>query len=181
MGACKKCRRDHAPVSLAEWTWQMRDLKPKPPGAGWVLWMLASHMDPRTGCGFASRDLLAADANVSTDTVDRALTWAQDRFILYRAARGHRVKSGVAPASEWRLISMSQLRNGAELATDPTPQSARPNSANKPTQLRTGADPGKTSQATPSTGAAARRTSLLEDLNTKARAETGDGEVTPAT
>jgi len=132
--ACRNCSRDHAPVSLAEWSWTVRDITPKPPGGYLgVLWMLASRMDARTGCGYASRDLLAADAGVGIDTVDRALDWARRNLLVHRAARGHRIKNGVSAASEWQLQRLTQLRSVAEL--EPTQL------RNGPTQLRKMADP----------------------------------------
>src|SRR5258706_14634885 len=150
--ACRNCSRDHAPVSLAEWSWTVRDITPKPPGGYLgVLWMLASRMDPRTGCGYASRDLLAADAGVGIDTVDRVLDWARRNLLVHRAARGHRIKNGVSAASEWQLQRLTQLRSVAELEPtqlrkrpDPTPQNGRPNSAKWPTQLRRRGSPRET-------------------------------------
>ncbi len=90
-------------------------------------------MDARTGCGYASRDLLAADAGVGIDTVDRALDWARRNLLVHRAARGHRIKNGVSAASEWQLQRLTQLRSVAEL--EPTQL------RNGPTQLRKMADP----------------------------------------
>src|SRR5258706_16446340 len=140
--ACRNCSRDHAPVSLAEWSWTVRDITPKPPGGYLgVLWMLASRMDPKTGCGYASRDLLAADAGVGIDTVDRALDWGRRNLLVHRAARGHRIKNGVSAASEWQLERLTQLRTVAEPTQlrkrpDPTPQNGRLNSAGEVAQER---------------------------------------------
>jgi hypothetical protein len=146
MGTCSECSRGHDRVSMPEWSWLVRDLKPKPPPAYLaVLWMLSARLNAGTGCGWVPREMLADDAGVSTDTVDRALAWARSLLILHRAARGHNVNRATARASEWQLLSPSQLRTGADLAGESTPQSVRVNSARvrpqeRPTQESAAAD-----------------------------------------
>jgi hypothetical protein len=115
--ACRKCRRDHAPVTLAEWSWRMRDHKPKPRGATvGIVWTLAAILDPATGCGWASRATVADKTGESEAGVKRALRWAQDQFLIVRVKRGNRVTDDRMAASEWRLIGQTQHRNDAALA-----------------------------------------------------------------
>src|SRR5258706_13818804 len=101
--ACRNCSRDHAPVSLAEWSWTVRDITPKPPGGYLgVLWMLASRMDARTGCGYASRDLLAADPGVGIDTVDRPLGGGRRNLPANRRAPAQRINTARSAAATAR-------------------------------------------------------------------------------
>src|ERR1022692_2276493 len=107
-GPCK-CAREHDPVSLAEWTWQMRELKPKPPpGYLGILWMLAARLDVRTGCGWASVRDLSELSGAGRNTVLRATAWARNHGLLARTARGHRVTDERDAASQWQLLDAGQ-------------------------------------------------------------------------
>ena len=140
MTACPNCRRHHDPVSRAEWTWRVRDTKPKPPGSGLaVLWMLASRMDPATGCGFASVRDLADLTGVSDDTVGRATGWALERFLLRRARRGHRVKDGAYPATEWQLQLPEPNPHGRGLG-EPKPAEEPTQTGRREAQVRPSQD-----------------------------------------
>lgn len=102
---CPRCRLEHEPVDLAQWLWLVRDTKPKPPGGqqAALVW-LASRMNRRTGCGWASNDVIAKDAEVSQDVVERATKWARSHLLLHRAKKGGRNWSGDAPVSLWHLL-----------------------------------------------------------------------------
>jgi hypothetical protein len=103
-GTCHRCGREHGPVSLAEWSWAIRDGK-KPPGAqGLVLWMLATRLDPATGCGWTTEDDLADLSQAGIRTVRAALRWAQDNLLLRRTVRGHHTGTGQSTGSHWVLL-----------------------------------------------------------------------------
>ncbi len=106
---CSRCRLDHDPVSFAEWAWHLRDdIKPadKPPGGQIaILLMLASRLDPRTGCGWTTRDQLAEDVGgADPKTVTAATEWAAGRGLLHRQVRGHNITPGRSTASMWILL-----------------------------------------------------------------------------
>lgn len=135
--ACKKCQREHEPVSLAEWLWQLRDFKPKPPpGQLAVLCMVLARLDAKTGCGWVSGEQTMTDTGLEApDTVQRALKWARDNFLIRRVTRGHRTGDGTALASQWQLLRQVQHRNDAAL-TQPQDRSgavlAQPQSRERP-------------------------------------------------
>jgi hypothetical protein len=70
---------------------------------------LALRLDWKTGEGYASIADLAADADCGPATVKRAITWARDRGLLERTARGHSIGRGSsAKASEYLTRIPSQ-------------------------------------------------------------------------
>lgn len=106
MGSCPRCRHDHPPVSFAAWAWGVRDTKPHPPPQQLaVLFMLGSHMDPLTGCGWTTREQLAADAGAGKTTISDAIAWAAAHFLLRKLERGHRRGDGTTTGTWWALAS----------------------------------------------------------------------------
>src|SRR5712691_8528835 len=121
--ACRRCGREHQPVTLAEWSWMVRDLAAKPAAAHLaVLWFFATRLDGSTGCGFASNKDLAQLTGLSHDTVQRAMKWALEHGIVHRAIRGHRLGDGTKTSSEWHLLLPPQPRTGAALSAASTTQ-----------------------------------------------------------
>jgi hypothetical protein len=97
-------------LSFAAWSWAVRDTKEKPPaGQLGVLFMLGSHMDPVTGCGWASREDLIRECKVAKDTVTRATIWAIEQGLLRNLVRGHRKGDGKPTYSRWALIDPNVL------------------------------------------------------------------------
>lgn len=122
-----------------------------------VLLCLALRMDWRTGTGFASAAQLAADADASEDTAQRATTWARGHELLYRTRRGHRTGDGQVVASEWELTLPSQTRTGAGLSGPQTRSGRASNPQGPPSQTRTGAAPSRPSPSRPRSSAARAR------------------------
>lgn len=106
MGSCPNpdCTHDHPPVSFAAWAWAVRDTKPHPPAQQLaVLFMLASRLDPATGCGWTTREHLTADAGVGKTTAGLALAWAAEHFLLRKLERGHYRGDGTTTGTWWAL------------------------------------------------------------------------------
>lgn len=120
---CRRCHLEHPPVRVDRWQWWLRDTKPKPPAAQLaVLLLLSTRLDSRTGCGWTANSVLAADAGVSEDVVERATKWARDRFMVHQARRGHRITEERATGSLWFLMPPPQPRASAGLGTEPNPR-----------------------------------------------------------
>ena len=83
-------------MSYTPWTWALRDAlgrdpKEQPPaGQVAVIVMLASHLNPETGCGWVSRGDLLRVLPVSKDTVTAAAQWAIGHLFLRRLVTGRR-------------------------------------------------------------------------------------------
>lgn len=106
MGTCPNpdCAHAHPPVTFAAWAWAVRDTKPHPPAQQLaVLFMLASRLDPVTGCGWTTREQLTADTGVGKTTAGAALAWAAEHFLLRKLERGHYRGDGTTTGTWWAL------------------------------------------------------------------------------
>jgi hypothetical protein len=85
------------------WQKAVRD-HPDRPQPAWchVLWCLALRLGWKTGTGYASIEVLAADAGCSASTVKRATDWARKAGLLVQTSQGGRRGTEVR-ASEWML------------------------------------------------------------------------------
>ena len=117
MTKCPKCGMEHEPFGVLRWLWLFRDTKPKPPGTGGlVLAMLATRMDPKTGCGWTTDPDLAELAEVdSLRTVYGATRWARDRLLMYRARKGYRITGQRGQKSLWILTDPAREPTGNRL------------------------------------------------------------------
>jgi hypothetical protein len=112
-----------------------RDYQPKPPGkGGLILWMLATRMDPATGCGWTTEEDLAAlaGATKSPKTARVALAWAERRGLARRLVVGRHLIGGGATASLWCLADPSTTGNGVPAVDGHTTGKTTPTQPVKP-------------------------------------------------
>lgn len=118
---CPRCKHDHPPVSFTAWAWAVRDTKPHPPAQQLgVLFMLASRVDPVTGCGWTTREQLTSDCGVNKNTVTAAIRWASEHFLLRKLERGHYRGDGSRTGTWWALAGMVSTTSQEDIEAAPS-------------------------------------------------------------
>jgi hypothetical protein len=93
------------PFSVAQWlnTVYCHPARPSALQRDVLTALAVKFMDWGTGAGCASIEMLSEFCKTGRSTVQRALRWGRNTFLLARTRRGHRLGNGKPMASEWQL------------------------------------------------------------------------------